>query len=243
MKVVAIIQARMGSNRLPGKILKEILDKPLLEYQIERVKQAKFIDEIVIATTTNKMEQPIIDFCKKLSILYYRGSEEDVLSRYYKSAIHYKANVIVRLTSDCPIIDPSVIDSILKHYKDNSNNYDYVSNTIKRTYPRGYDTEVFPFQTLENAYLNSTSELEREHVTPYIYQHPGLFRIGQVLNDIDNSNYRFTVDTKEDFILIKKIITALYMENNIFRNKDIMNLLEKHGDWEEINKDVIQKKV
>ncbi|MGJ9459586.1 cytidylyltransferase domain-containing protein [Oceanobacillus sp. CF4.6] len=243
MKVVAIIQARMGSTRLPGKILKKVLDKPLLEYQIERVKRSKLIDEIVIATTTNEIEQPIVDFCNEFSILYYRGSEDDVLSRYFEAAKEYSADVVVRLTSDCPIIDPAVIDSVIGYYKNNNSDYDYVSNTLKRTYPRGYDTEVFSFRTLENAYINAREIFEREHVTPYIYQQTNLFRIDQVLNESDNSNCRFTVDTKEDFLLIEKILTSLYKVNNTFSHNDVMELLDKNKEWQKINANVSQKNV
>lgn len=243
MKVVAIIQARMGSTRLPGKILKKVLDKPLLEYQIERVKRAALIDEIVIATTTNESDQPIIDFCNKHSILFYRGSEDDVLSRYYEAAKEYKAEIVVRLTSDCPIIDPVVIDKVIEYYIDNHDEYNYVSNTLKRTFPRGYDTEVFSFETLENAYINADSEAEKEHVTPYINQRPALFSIGQVLQKIDDSDFRLTVDTTEDFILIEKIITSLYINNTNFDNYDVVNLLNENKEWLKINSEITQKKV
>lgn len=243
MKVVAIIQARMGSTRLPGKILMEVLDKPLLEYQIERVKRSKLIDEIVIATTTNEIEQPIIDLCERLNILYYRGSEEDVLSRYYEAAKEYSADVVVRLTSDCPIIEPTIIDTIIEYYIDNSYKCDYVSNTLKRTYPRGYDVEVFPFDILEKVYKNAELQAEREHVTPYIYQQPHLFNIGYVLGDIDNSKFRLTVDTIEDFSLIEKIISALYQRKPKFTYNDVMKLLSTKKNWIKINANIIQKKV
>ncbi|WP_337017394.1 glycosyltransferase family protein, partial [Oceanobacillus massiliensis] len=194
-------------------------------------------------TTTNEIEQSIVDFCNKLSISYYRGSENDVLSRYYEAAKEYRADVVVRLTSDCPIIDPAVIDTVIGCYKNNNSDFDYVSNTLKRTYPRGYDTEVFSFKTLETAYINAREIPDREHVTPYIYQHPNLFRIDQVLNELDNSNYRFTVDTKEDFLLIEKILTSLYKKDKTFSHNDVMELLDKNRDWQKINANVSQKKV
>lgn len=242
MKIVAIIQARMGSTRLPGKILKKVLEKPLLEYQIERVKRAKLVDEIVIATTTNNSEQPIIDFCEKHSILYYRGSEEDVLSRYYEAAKEYKADTIIRLTSDCPIIDPVVIDKIIEYYTDNQPLYNYVSNTINRTYPRGYDTEVISYKALENVYQRATSKSEKEHVTSYVFQNPHLFHIEQILNGTDHSNFRLTVDTYEDFVLISKIITSLYPSKPTFDHRDIMQLLHEKKEWLQINAAINQKK-
>ncbi|WP_430790873.1 cytidylyltransferase domain-containing protein [Virgibacillus flavescens] len=243
MKIVAIIQARMGSTRLPGKILKKVLDKPLLEYQIERVKRAKLVDEIVIATTTNESEQPIIDFCERHSISYYRGSEDDVLSRYYEAAKKINAEAIVRLTSDCPIIDPAVIDKIVMHYSNNYPSYDYISNTINRTYPRGYDTEIMSFEALEHAYQHATSKSEKEHVTPYIYQNASVFTVDQALHERDDSNYRFTVDTHEDFRLIEKILTTLYPLKPAFEHEDIMELLQENKDWVQINAAINQKKV
>ncbi|RCW77359.1 cytidylyltransferase domain-containing protein [Saliterribacillus persicus] len=243
MKVVAIIQARMGSTRLPGKVLKKVLDKPLLEYQIERVKRSKLIDEIVIATTTNEADELIIDFCERLSISYYRGSENDVLSRYYEAANIHKADVVVRLTSDCPVIDPVVIDTNIQYYLDNQTDFDYVSNTHKRTFPRGFDTEVFSFDALEAAFKKAELASEKEHVTPYIYQNPSQFRIGHVFGEDDHSDLRLTVDTKEDFLLIEKIIDVLYKNNPNFTYDDIVKLLNENKDWLKINAEIKQKKV
>ncbi|MFB4167776.1 cytidylyltransferase domain-containing protein [Virgibacillus sp. JSM 102003] len=243
MKVVAIIQARMGSTRLPGKILKKVLDKPLLEYQIERVRRSELIDEIVIATTLNKDEQPIIDFCNKHSLSFYRGSEKNVLSRYYEAAKEHNADVVVRLTSDCPIIDASIIDKVIREYLEYNDSINYTSNTLVRTYPRGMDTEVFSFQTLENTYVNAGSNAEKEHVTPFIYQHPELFGLLSVVNDIDTSNHRWTVDTKEDYLLIKKIIESLYETNPIFSYHDILEVLNNNKEMMNINSDIKQKKL
>lgn len=241
MKVVAIIQARMGSTRLPGKILMNVLDKPLLEYQIERVKRAKFIDQIVIATTINETELPIIDLCERLGISYYRGSEEDVLSRYYESATQYNADIVVRLTSDCPIIDPVIIDKVISAYLTEKDIVDYASNTLKRTYPRGMDIEVFSFEALERAYLNAESKSEKEHVTPYIYQNPNDFNLFSVVNESDESRHRWTVDTIEDFMLIEKIILSLYKNNALFTINDVVKLLKQNKDWIKINSYVVQK--
>ncbi len=243
MKKVAIIQARMTSTRLPGKVLKEVLGKPLLAYQIERVKRSKLVDEIVIATTINETDIPIVNLCDKLGIKYYRGSEEDVLSRYYEAAVIAKADIIIRLTSDCPVIDPYVIDQVINYYLISNNNYDYVSNSLVRTFPRGMDTEVFSFEALVNAYYNAKKKYEREHVTPYIYQNTDKFQIANVENKSNESKYRWTVDTEEDFLLIKKIIEEQYKKNRNFTMVDILYTFQFHPKWIDINKHIEQKKL
>lgn len=241
MKVVAIIQARMGSTRLPGKIMKEVMGKPLLEYQIERVKRAKTIDEIIIATTTKKADDQIAEFCEQLSIPCYRGSEEDVLARYYEAATKYKADIIVRITSDCPVIDPEVIDRVVDKYLNGG--YDYVSNTIERTFPRGMDIEVFSYKSLEKAHKNAKKQSEREHVTPYLYLNDNNFKLGKFLGENDYSKYRLTVDTIEDFQVIKIIIQELYEKNKLFGMKDIIYFLSSNPEIVKINENIEQKKI
>lgn len=243
MKIVAIIQARMGSTRLPGKILKKVNGRTLLDYQIERVMQSKMINQIIIATTVKESDDPIVDFCIKANIDYYRGSEEDVLSRYYEAAKKFEADIIVRLTSDCPIIDPEVIDRVIQYYIENRSKLDYVSNTIERTYPRGLDTEVFSFNVLKQAHKEAILDRDREHVTAYFYTNPDEFRLGFVKHDLDYSGYRWTVDTEEDFKLIELILNSLYVEGTIFDLSDVISLLEKHPGWNEINKHIEQKKL
>lgn len=242
MKTVIIVQARMTSTRLPGKVLKEVLEKPLLEYQIERLKRADRVDEIVIATTTNVTDQPILDLCNRLSIPYYRGSEDDVLARYYGAAMEHNADVIVRVTSDCPVIDPRVISSIIEFYIENRTQYDYVSNSLKRTYPRGMDTEVFSFHCLQESFREAQATAEREHVTPFIYNTPSRFRLANVAYTEDQSKYRLTVDTPEDYELIRRIIEELYPLNNKFTLEDILQLFQKNSDWFLINSHIEQKK-
>lgn len=243
MKVAAIIQARMGSTRLPGKVLKKVLGKTLLEYQIERVKIAKTIDEIIIATTTKESDDPIVQLCQQLSIPYYRGTEEDVLSRYYEAATEFGVDVVVRLTSDCPIIDPNVIDKVVKHYLENKDQYDYVSNTLARTYPRGMDTEVMSYEALKVANERAKEPQYREHVTAYIYSNSDIFRLGNVVDEFDNSHHRWTVDTEEDFVLIEKIIQGLYIKNKNFSYVDVLDLLNKNPSWFFINHHIEQKKI
>lgn len=243
MKVAAIIQARMGSTRLPGKVLKKVLGKTLLEYQIERVKRAKTIDEIIIATTTKESDDPIVQLCQQLSIPYYRGSEADVLSRYYETATKFGVDVVVRLTSDCPIVDPNVIDKVVEHYLENKDRYDYVSNTLARTYPRGMDTEVMSYEVLKRAHEEAKELVYREHVTAYIYHHPDQFRLCNVSNGEDESRHRWTVDTEEDFELIEKIISKIYPEKTHFNMDDVLKLIDENPTWIDINSHIEQKKL
>jgi spore coat polysaccharide biosynthesis protein SpsF len=243
VKVAAIIQARMGSTRLPGKVLKKVLGKTLLDYQIERVKRAKTIDEIIIATTTKESDDPIAQICQKLSIPYYRGSEEDVLSRYYEAATKFNVDVVVRLTSDCPIIDPNIIDNVVEHYLENKDRYDYVSNTLTRTYPRGLDTEVMSYEVLKRVHEEAKELVYREHVTAYIYHHPDQFRLCNVSNEKNESKHRWTVDTEEDFELIEKIISKLYPENTYFNMDDVLKLIDENPTWIDINSHIEQKKL
>jgi len=241
MRTAIIVQARMTSTRLPGKVLKKVQGKPLLAYQIERLQRVKYAEELVIATTYNETDEPIVKLCKELGVSYFRGSEEDVLSRYYEAARTYKADAIVRITSDCPIIAPLVIDNVIKFYLDNQIKYDYVSNTLKRTYPRGMDTEVFSFEILEQARHEAVNPPDREHVTPFIYRQPQRYRLGNVPYIKNVSHYRWTVDTIEDFILIEKIISSLYPKNPLFKLEDCIQLLLKNPEWQEINAKVKQK--
>ncbi|MEI2428174.1 glycosyltransferase family protein [Priestia megaterium] len=243
MKVVAIIQARMGSTRLPGKIMKEVLGKTLLEYQIERIKRSKLIDKIVVATTTKESDDNIVSLCNKLSIAYFRGSEEDVLARYYHAATEHKADIVVRLTSDCPLIDANEIDKVIRKFIESKGTYDYVSNTLVRTYPRGFDTEAFSYEVLKLAHKEAKDHAYREHVTAYIYNNVTTFTVVGVENRTNDSQYRLTVDTEEDFLLVKKIIESLYPVNKEFNLQDIVALLKDNPTWNDINHHIKQKKV
>ena len=241
MKIVIIVQARMTSTRLPGKVLKKVLDKPLLEYQIERLRRVKLADEIVIATTTNETDEPIVELCNSLSTPYFRGSEEDVLSRYYETAKAHQADVIVRVTSDCPLIDPQVIDRVIQFYIDHQTKYDYVSNCLERTYPRGMDTEVFSFKALQEAWLEATALPDKEHVTPFIYRQPQRYRLTSIKYSENRSHHRWTVDTPEDFELIKRMIEAIYPQLADFTLIDCLTLLQNNPTWLTINANIQQK--
>jgi spore coat polysaccharide biosynthesis protein SpsF len=241
MKVVIINQARMTSTRLPAKVMKLVLGKPLLEYQIERLKRVKLAEQIVVATTINDTDQPIVDLCDRLSIPYYRGSEDDVLARYHGAAIAHQADIVVRVTSDCPIIDPHVIDQAIQFYIDAYPNYDYVSNCSIRTYPRGMDTEVFSFSALDKAFHQATAQPDREHVTTFISRQSNRCKLGQVNYFENYSNHRWTVDTPEDFELIRRIIETLYFLKPEFSLEDCLELLSQNPEWQIINNHVEQK--
>ncbi|MCX7797079.1 MAG: glycosyltransferase family protein [Melioribacter sp.] len=243
--ITVIIQARVGSTRLPNKIFKELCGKPVLWHVVNRVSKSKIIDKIVVATTILKEDDVTERFCKENSILYYRGSSEDVLSRYYEAAIKFKADLILRITSDCPLIDPVIIDKMLEEFFSSyeKERIDYMSNSIVRTFPRGLDVEIFPFSTLEKAYFEANKNYEREHVTPYIYQNPEKFKIKNYANKVDYSFYRLTLDTIEDYELIKRIYEFLYNENKIFLFEDVIKLFEEKPELVEINKEVKQKQL
>ena len=245
MKVVCLVQARVGSTRLPGKILKEICGKTILHHEIDRLKKCKEIDEIVIATTDKEDDDKIVNEAKKLSVKYFRGSENDVLSRFYYSAKENNADIIVRVTSDCPCIDFEILDKMLIYFKDKykEKQIDYLSNTIKRTYPRGYDIEIFTFSALEKSYINAEKEYEREHVTPYIYDKTNNFLKLSFENKDDYSEYRVTLDTIEDFIVIKNIFENLYYKNPYFKLNDVVQYLNNNLHIVDINKHIEQKKL
>ncbi|MBU3126666.1 cytidylyltransferase domain-containing protein [Clostridium tagluense] len=244
MKVVCIVQARIGSTRLKGKILKKICGKTILEHDMDRLKRVKNIEKIVIATTTLEKDNAVVEEAKRLGITYFRGSEEDVLSRYYYAAKENNADVVVRVTSDCPLIDSEVTEKIITHYINSKDQYDYVSNTIERTYPRGLDTEVFSFEALEMAFNEAVMQRDREHVTPYIWDNNKYFKLAQYKNDIDYSNLRWTLDTIEDLELIETIYNFIYKEDkNYFSMNQILQLYEFHPELNNINNNIEQKKI
>jgi spore coat polysaccharide biosynthesis protein SpsF len=241
MRTVIINQARMSSTRLPGKVLKEVLGRPLLDYQVERLRRVSLADELVIATTTNDADDMLVEFCRKRNIAVFRGSEEDVLSRYYQAAIEHQAELVVRVTSDCPVIDPKVVDRVVTAFLERRDYVDYVSNTQVRTFPRGMDTEVFTFDALRMAHAEATLDYQREHVTPFLYRQPDRFRVEQVVLATDLSSHRWTVDTPEDFELVSRIIEALHPRNPRFGLNDIIAFLDSNPSLMEINAHVVQK--
>ncbi len=242
MRIVTIIQARMGSTRLPQKVTKDLAGEPVLARTVSRVKRAKTIDEVVIATTTNPQDDALVSLCAQYDWPCYRGSEDDVLDRYYQAAREHQAEVVVRITSDCPLIEPEVIDTVVQAFLDGQPELDYASNTLPpRTFPRGLDTEVMSFAALEHAWQQDTNPAWREHVTPYIYRPPDQFNLRAVTNSTDYSDMRWTVDTSEDLEFIRRIYT--HFGHDQFSWRDVLALLAQHPDWQEINRHVEQKQV
>ncbi|MFH1749969.1 MAG: glycosyltransferase family protein [bacterium] len=244
MKTVVIIQARMTSMRLSGKVLKNISGKPLLWHVIQRVKLSKHIDNVILAIPDTKENDILEKFSKDNNIKYFRGNEEDVLFRYYETAKKYGAELIVRITSDCPLIDPKIIDKVIQIHKQKK--VDYTSIGIKRTFPRGVDVEVFDFETLNKAHQKASKKEEREHVTLYIYTHPKIFKIQNIKAEkhLHHPELRICVDTKEDLELVQKIYKYLYKNQKIFYTEDVVNLLvNQHPELQKINQNIKQKKV
>jgi spore coat polysaccharide biosynthesis protein SpsF len=242
LNTVVLVQARMASTRLPGKTMKPILGRPLLSFLIERLQRSKYQDEIVVATSNSPLDKTIVDFCRREHIEYYIGDEDNVLDRYFHAAQIFGADIIVRVTGDCPLIDPVVVDEVIQCFIDNYPKYDYVSNVIDRTYPRGMDVEVFSIQCLETLKRYATTPEEKEHVTLYVMNHQDRFSTYSIVNDCDLSANRWTVDTPEDFLLIQKLLERLYPVNSHFVMKDILDVLKKNPDWKEINAQIKQKK-
>ena len=236
--VLAIIQARMGSTRLPGKVLADICGKPMLWHVVHRVQNAQSIDHVAVATSVNPKDDLVSDFCANNNIPCFRGSETDVLDRFYMATKQFKANVVVRVTADCPLIDPLVIDKVVDTY--HTGDYDYVTNTLRYTYPDGVDVEVFSFAALERAWQEATLPLEREHVTPYL-RNSDSFRIHNVENEIDLSNryLRWTVDEPSDL----EFIRALYSKNGsggLALSMDaVLRLLDQEPELTKINNSII----
>lgn len=234
--IFVMIQARMGSSRLPGKVMKNVVGKPLLQHIIERLNFCDKIDKIIVITSQENENQPIVQLCDELNVSCFSGNENDVLDRYYQAAKNFNLkenDSIVRITADCPLIDPEIVDSvILKHIK---GNYDYTTNTIVRTYPDGLDCEVFKVSILNEMWEKAKLKSEREHVTLFIKNNQNDYYCGNVESKIDNSSLRWTVDEKEDFMLISKIFECLYDENKIFLMNDILDLFESNPSLLNIN--------
>lgn len=240
-KVNIIVQARMGSTRLPGKILLPIMQRPMLSYLIERLRRFEIKNTLIIATTAKKEDDAIASFCKKENVNCYRGNEDDVLDRYYKTCLEFPSDLIFRITSDCPLLDPSILEKAYKTFA--KAQADYVTNTLNRTYPRGMDVELFTFSCLEKTFNEATSAHEHEHVTPFIYSNPNRFKLQNFEMTPDFSSNRLTVDTVEDFELIEKIFEELYPRKNNFTLDDILITLQHHPDWRLINAHIQQKKL
>lgn len=234
----AIIQARMGSSRLPGKVLKEIGNKTLLEFQIDRIQQVSSLQKIIVATSTKKADDPIEKYCFTNNILCFRGSENDVLSRYFECASFYNLTTIIRLTADCPFTDPRIIDKVVNLFFEQG--VDYCSNTVPPDtshWPDGSDVEVFSFQALERAHKESIKADDREHVTFYFWQEQShRFKTAQLLNNNNDwSKYRFTVDYPEDLKVVNMLSNEIKSRNVFGHIEEIINILKDRPDIKKLN--------
>lgn len=241
LRTVAIIQARMTSTRLPGKVLADLAGDPMLARVVRRVQRANSLDDVVIATTTEPIDDVIVALCEQSGWPHFRGKREDVLDRYLEAAVKYRAKVIVRITADCPLIEPSIVDRTVEAFRYHAP-VDYASNGLPPlSFPRGLDVEVIALGALERAWREDTNPAWREHVTPYIYRHPELFRLQSVVNPVDRSDMRWTVDTPEDLALVRSIYQ--HFGHDRFSWEEVIALLEKHAEWASVNKHVRQKTV
>jgi spore coat polysaccharide biosynthesis protein SpsF len=234
-KVVIIIQARMGSTRLPGKVIKRVSGIPLLLLQYQRLSLSKLADQIVIATSTNPNDSSIVKLCLDHAIMYFKGSESDVLKRYYDAATFFKADIIVRINSDCPLIDPRVVDKVINAFLSSGQTVDYASNILEETYPTGMHVEVFSYNAIKKASERHTQLDEKEHVTPYIYRNPSIFKLLSVTNSINLSMHRWTVDYEEDFEFISQIIKKKIKNNIDTSMNQIVEFLDNNPKLLEIN--------
>lgn len=236
MKTVAIIQARMSSSRLPGKVLIEFRGKPVLEHIVQRLKKCKLIDEIVIATSDHDSDNKIENFCLEKNLNLFRGSLNDVLDRYYNAAIQYKADAILRITGDCPVIDPEIVDKIINAFHENKCDLCGLSGD----FPDGLDCSVFSFKAIEKAWKEAKLKSEREHVGPYIEKNPDIFKIKAVSLFKNMGHLRWTLDTPEDKLLLKEIFDELYDDSYIFLTKDILKLLKHKPNLLNINDKIVR---
>ena len=237
-KILTVVQARMGSSRLPGKVLLPLAGQPLLVRMVERVQRARRAGTVVVATTTELPDDAVAACCAAHGIACFRGSALDLLDRHYQAARHYGADVVLKIPSDCPLIDPAVIDEVVGFYLDFAERYDFVSNLHPATFPDGNDVEVMPFAALENAWREAGRPLEREHTTPYFWENPDRFAIGNVTWDASQNfsmSHRWTIDYPEDYAFISAVYDALYHQNPAFGLNDILQLTTERPDIARLN--------
>jgi len=232
-KVVCIVQARYTSTRLPGKVFLNLAGKPVIEQIFNQLSYSKRINQSVLATSELSSDDKLEVWAKSKNIEYYRGSLDDVLDRFYFTAKSFNADIVVRITGDCPLIDPEVVDDVISLFL--KDNYDYTSNINPPTFPDGLDTEVFKFSVLEETWKNAKLKSEREHVTPYVRKHNEKFKIGNFENKINLSHYRWTLDNEEDHELISRIYEKLYKENNYIKMEEVLELIKNNINLQNIN--------
>ena len=226
--------------------MKRLCDKTVLAHVVTRVKACSRIDEIIVATTTSPHDNCLVEEAEKLGVKWFKGSQDNVLERYYLAAKEHQADTVIRVTSDCPLLDVETLDQLLSYFQEensNSLNIDYLSNSLKRSFPRGLDVEIFTYSALELAYNSATKDYEREHVTPYIRENPDIFSLHNLNNDDDLSYHRWTLDTPEDYELIKIIYDNLYDKDPLFGMGSILKFLGENPDLININTHIKQKQL
>jgi spore coat polysaccharide biosynthesis protein SpsF len=228
----------MGSTRLPGKVLMDIGGATALCRVLHRLGQSSRLDEIVVATTETEQDDEVVKLCEQLGVAHFRGSEPDVLDRYLCAAHQFGADVVVRITADCPLIDAELVDDVIHVFL--HENADFACNVLPRTYPRGLDTEVFTIQALERAWRECRQPYQREHVTPWFYERPDVFRTASLRGEQDYSRYRWTLDTREDLEFIRTIYCHFEHDDN-FNWREVIALQERFPELAEINAHITQK--
>lgn len=236
MKVVAVLQARVSSTRLPGKVLLRVCGKAMLAHQIARILRSKLIDQLVVATSEDPSDDALVALCADLNVPVYRGSLNDVLDRMVQAAKPFDPEWMVRLTGDCPLADPALIDQVIA--KALGGEYDYVSNNRNPTYPDGLDAECIRYASMQAAWREATLPSQREHVTPFIYQHPERFRISDVQHHTDLNAMRWTVDEPRDFVFVTQVYEHLYAGNPAFGMDDVLALLARQPQLASLNQDI-----
>jgi spore coat polysaccharide biosynthesis protein SpsF len=226
----------MGSSRLPGKVLMNIMGKPVLWHIVNRLKRSQRIDKVVVATGIGPSDDAVEVFCDENSINIFRGNESDVLERYYHAALHFNAQILVRITGDCPLIDPDIVDRVVAGY--GNGDYDYYS--LAGNFPDGLDCEVFSFTALQKAFENGKLPSEREHVTPYIYNNPKIFKIGGLHLFDNHYHLRWTIDEYSDYELVKKIYSHLWKDEKVFLTNEILDLFDRFPELKMINENHIR---
>ncbi len=238
MKLAIILQARTGSSRLPGKVLMKLEGRTVLEHILSRLSTVREKNQLVVATTNADRDDRIAELASSLGVICVRGSEDDVLARYYQAAKEISADVVVRCNADCPLIDSMVVDQVISRFLQEPGKFDYVSNILIPSFPTGMHCEVFSFDSLQDAFIHAADPQEREHVTPYIYRRPEIFRLHNVGLEQDLSFHRWTLDYQEDFELISKIYKELYPLDKLFGMTAILELIQRNPHWEKINSNI-----
>ena len=231
--ILAILQARLSSSRLPGKVLLPLQGEPMLLRQIERIRRARKVDRLIVATSTHESDDPLAGLCLAHNVACFRGSLDDVLDRVFQAVLPVNPDRVVRLTGDCPLADPAVIDAVIEFCVEGG--FDYASNALEPTFPDGLDVEVMRFTCLREAHANARLPSQREHVTPYIYQHRDRYAVGSFKRTPDLSALRWTVDEIEDYRLVSAIYDALYPRNPAFSSEDILQLLAARPEMAQVN--------